>query len=491
MARREAKAIDMTTISSRELTAGQTLAASGAVNDVIDALVREVVEAQSFMTGARPPLKQLAESYKACIDRSAAARGRPPLFPYVGSGVGNGPLVELADGSVKWDMINGIGVHMFGHSDPETIAAALRGALADTVQQGNLQANLDSIEISELLLKEAGRTSRLKHCFLTNSGCMANESALKVCYQKTGGSRVIAFNDCFMGRSVTMSQIGDNAAGRVGIPLTTLVDYIPFFDADIDGGPAASIQQAVQRLQQLIARYPGQIACFVMELVQGEGGFNSAPRDFFEPLMKICREHDIAVWIDEVQTFGRTEAMFHFEQLDLGEYVDVVTIGKMSQVCACLYAADYNPRPGLLSGTFIGGSVEMQVGRRMLERLRDGGYYGAHGRIARLHDAFRQHARNFVEKHKNWFPPIPGPAGVSPSSAFFGGVGGMMRLTPFAGEKAMILKALNVLFAEGVIAFYCGHGPYHIRFLPPVGVMQPEQFKDVFEIVERALAKTA
>ena len=224
--------------------------------------------------------------------------------------------------------------------------------------------------------------------------------------------------------------------------------------------------------------------------MQGEGGFNTAPREFFEPLMKICRENNIAVFIDEVQTFGRTHSMFHFEQLELGEYVDVVTLGKMSQACACLFTADYNPKPGLLSGTFISGTVEMQVGRRILERLRDGGYYGAHGKIARLHEAFRMHARHMVEKHKNWFPPIPGPTGLTRSNGFYGGVGGLMRITPFAGDKAIITKALNVMFAEGVIAFYCGHGPYHIRFLPPVGVMQPEQFKDVFEIVERALAKT-
>ena len=231
----------MTMISTRELTAGTTLASSPALNDAIDAVVREVIEAQASITAARPPRKVLIETYKGFLQRSAEVRGKPPLYPYVGSGIGNGALVELADGSVKWDMINGIGVHMFGHSDPDILAAAVRGALADTVQQGNLQANLDSIEISELLLNEASRTSKVKHCFLTNSGCMANESALKICYQKTGGSRVIAFNDCFMGRSVTMSQIGDNAAARLGIPLTTLVDYIPFYDGDLPGGGTESI----------------------------------------------------------------------------------------------------------------------------------------------------------------------------------------------------------------------------------------------------------
>lgn len=479
----------MTTTKTNELTAAAMLASSPAVQDAIDTIVRELSEAQSSITSARPPLADLAETYQDYLQRVAQTKGKPPLYPYVGSGLGNGPLVELADGSVKWDMINGIGVHMFGHSDPDMIAIALRAAMSDTVMQGNLEFNADSIEFSETLLAEASRGSRLKYCFLTNSGVMANESALKVCYQKNApASRVIAFNDCFMGRSVTMAQIGDSAAGRVGIPLTTLVDYVPFYDAEHG---QRSVQDAVRTLQKYIDRYPGQHACFVMELVQGEGGFNTAPRDFFEPLMRICKDNNISVWIDEVQTFGRTNQMFHFQQLELGQYIDVVTIGKMSQACACLYVEELNPKPGLLSGTFISGTVELQVGKRVLERLRDGGYYGSDGKIAKLHQAFRQRAKAFVEKHRNWFPPIVHPDGLTRSNGFFGGVGGMMRLTPFAGEKAKIIKALNVMFAEGVIAFYCGHGPYHVRFLPPVGVMQPQQFDEVFEIMEIALAKAA
>ena len=47
------------------------------------------------------------------------------------------------------------------------------------------------------------------------------------------------------------------------------------------------------------------------------------------------------------------------------------------------------------------------------------------------------------------------------------------------------------MFDDGVIAFSCGRGPYHIRFLPPIGVMQPADFDGVFEVVEAALAKAA
>jgi hypothetical protein len=41
------------------------------------------------------------------------------------------------------------------------------------------------------------------------------------------------------------------------------------------------------------------------------------------------------------------------------------------------------------------------------------------------------------------------------------------------------------------MAFYCGHGPYHVRMLPPVGVMTPEQWEPVFEVIERSMTRTA
>jgi acetylornithine/N-succinyldiaminopimelate aminotransferase len=479
-----------TTATPTEPLAAEAFASSPAVEQSIARIVDALREAQSTLTSAKPPVAARAETFKAYLDRVAAAKGKPPLFPFVGSGLGNGPLVELADGSVKWDMICGIGVHLFGHSEPDLVATALRAAMGDTVMQGNLQFNHDSTLFAETLLTEASRASRLRHAFLTNSGAMANESALKVCYQRNApASRVIAFEHCFMGRSTALAQIGDSAAGRVGLPLNVLVDYVPFYDPE---GGDRSIAAAVRRLQEYIDRYPGQHACFVFELVQGEGGFNVAPRAFFEPLMGVCRENGIAVWVDEIQTFGRTHSMFHFEQLGLGELIDVVTIGKMAQICACLFTEEYAPKPGLLSGTFVGSSVAINVGRRILDRLRDGDYYGENGRIAKLQQAFRANARALVEKHAKWFPSVPHPAGGHYSTReLYTGVGGMMRLTPFGGDKAKVNRLMHVLFEEGVVSFYCGHGPFHLRFLPPVGVMQPEQFEPVFEILERAMARVA
>jgi 4-aminobutyrate aminotransferase-like enzyme len=477
-----------TSTSQTTILAAREVARSPAVAAAIDAILRELRDAQAGIGGVRPPAPELAEGYDAALRRLAAFKGRPALYPYVGSGLGRGALVQLADGSVKWDLINGIGVYPFGHGDPDLIATALRAALRDTVMQGNLQFDECLIAFGEFLVAHAARGSRLAHCFVINSGALANESALKVCFQKNApASRVLAFEDCFAGRTTTMVQIGDSAAGRVGIPVTIDVDYLPFFDPD---RPQESSREAQRRLRQYLERHPGQHACIVVELIQGEGGFNVAPREFFVPLLEVCREQGIGVWFDEIQTFGRTPSLFYYDELELGEYADVVTVGKISQVCACLYTPDYNPQAGLLSATFAGSTVGLEVGRRILERLTAGGYYGPGGRIARLQEAFRAHMDDLLRRRPEWFPPASGRDGAM-SQRFRDGVGGMMRFTPFGGQKPRIDAALRAMFDEGVIAFYCGRGPYHVRFLPAVGVMEPDDFDSVFEVLEAALERAA
>jgi 4-aminobutyrate aminotransferase-like enzyme len=466
---------------------GSELNQSPVIAKAIETIVREVQSHSARLTDARPGNPGLKESYEQFMARAAEVRGRALLYPYLGSGVGNGALVELLDGSVKWDMITGIGVHFFGHSDPDLIAAGLRGAVADTCQNGNLQSNFEAYEFAETILAEAKKHSKLRYCYPSTSGAMANENAVKVCYQKHApASRVIAFKDCFMGRSVTMSQIGDSAANRVGVPLTTLVDYMPFYDhaAAARMGQTRFIDMAVSHLRQYVERYPRQHACFIFELVQGEGGFNTAPREFFVELMKVCKDAKIAVWDDEIQSFGRTTRMFAYETLDLGEYVDVFCVGKMTQVCATLYTEEYNPGPGLLSGTFTSTPVAFNIGTRVVERLRDGNFYGENGAFAKHHEHFVKHVRALAAKHPEWFPK------THEIHDIVGGTGGMMKFTPFAGKKDKVMKACKHLFDAGVITFYCGHGPYHVRMLPPLPVFKEQDWPKVFACIEAGLAKT-
>ncbi len=490
----------MTTATARSTAAtagslGQELQASPAVRQAVDTILKELEARRSQITEVRGPRSpEATAAYEEQMKAAGESRGRALLYPFLGSGLGNGALVELADGSVKWDMITAIGVNFFGHSDPDLTRAAIHAAMSDIVMQGHLLTNGDAYQFAQTLLTEAKKNSRLAHVFLANAGVMANENALKICFQKHApASRVIAFAHNFMGRTVTMSQIGDSPANREGLPLSTLVDYMPFYDhaaakrmgGGDKSGPTRFIDMSVMHLRQYIERYPKQHACFIFELVQGEGGFNTAPPEFHRSLMEVCRDAGVAVWADEVQSFGRTTSMFAFEALGLGQLVDVVTVGKMPQICATLFTADYNPRAGLMSATFLGSSEALRVGTRIIERLRDGDYYGENGRIAKHLQAFRDGVKAIESKHPEWFAHD----GVVADTV--DGMGGMMRFTPFGGKKDAVMKLCRALYDEGVIVFYCGHGPYHVRMLPPLGVMKMEDWPKVFALVESAMGKVA
>ena len=484
----------MTTRAPEPHTETEALIQNPVVRESIDAILKELEARRAQITGVRPPSENLTHDFQEIAERLGKARGRHLLLPYIGSGIGAGALVELADGSVKFDLTNGIGPNFFGHSDPDLVRVAIEASMSDVVMQGHLQMNADAVAYTDLLVREASRNSRLKHCFLTTSGAMANEMALKCCFWRNSpAQRIVAFQDNFMGRSNLMSLIGDMPLNRKGLPNFLQVEYMPFYSEGLAkryssgdvSGQTKFIDMSVWHLEQYFDRYPGQYAAFVFELIQGEGGYNTAPREYFEALMHVCRDRGVAVWIDEIQTFGRTTEMFAFEMLGLGEFVDVVTIGKLSQACATLFTDEYTPEPPLLSGTFLGSTVAVNVGRRMLERLREGGYYGEDGIIAQHFKTFTERAKALAAKHPEWFPT--NKKVLSPC----GGAGGMMRLTPFGGDKTKINEFCQTFFREGGIAINCGHGPYHVRLLPPLGVMKLEEWDTVFEIIERTLAEVA
>ena len=423
---------------------------------------------QKKITGTRPPDPHLKISYEELLQSMYDARGAKLYFPYLGSGFGNGALVELLDGSIKYDFICNIGPHYWGHSHPEIVNAAIDAALSDTIMQGNLQQNADALEMCRLLIK----ASKLEHCLLSTSGATANENGLKIAFQKKfPANRILAFERCFMGRTLALSQITDKAAFREGLPINYGVDYIPFYQAS---RPEESTREAVATLRKFIERYPKQYAVMCMELVQGEGGLWTAPREFFVALLDVLKENGIAVMFDEIQTFGRTPQLFAYQHFKLDEYADIVTLGKLSQVCATLFKKDFAPRPGLLSQTFTGSTSAIQAGITIISNLLNEGYFGPDGKIEKTHQYFSQKLAELEKKHPTL---IHGPFGI----------GTMMAFTPFDGENKRVTTFIQNLFQAGVISFFAGTQPTRVRFLLPVGALKQEDIDKATEIIEKTL----
>ena len=438
-------------------------------------LLETIADHQRNITGIRPPYAESKQSYEESLCQFQQVRGAPLFYPYIGSGIGRGPFVELADGSIKYDFISGIGVHHWGHSHPSVIEASLDGALEDTVMQGNLQQNAESLEVAGLLVEGANRKgARLKHCFLSTSGAMANENAFKIVFQKKSpADRILAFDGCFAGRTLALAQVTDKPLYRSGVPSFLSVDYIPFFDPS---RPAESIKTACGQLVRHLERYPGKHAAMVFELILGEGGFYVGNRDFFVALMEILRQHGIAILVDEIQTFSRTTELFAFQHFELDDYVDVVTLGKSAQVCATLFTAEYNPRPGLLSQTFISSTSALCAAKVIIRGLMEGNYFGKDGRITRLHDHFEKRLIKIAERHPGL---VTGPYGM----------GGMIAFTPFDGDADKVKRFVEALFKAGVICFYAGHDPTRVRFLIPVGAVTFDDIDAVASIVEETLLR--
>lgn len=441
----------------------------GLVNDLVD----EVRSINSEIQGIRSAQPQLIESAKATMDRLGQLRGRPLYHNYIGTGAGSGPFVELIDGSIKLDLINGIGIHIMGHGHPRVMKAAIQGALSDVIMQGNIQPNNDYWKLSDKLVKLASRKSDLRHVWFSTCGTMANENALKLSRQKNNPAKMImAMTNAFAGRSTMMAEITDNAAYKQGLPDYNEVLRIPNHDKK---DPQSS-EKALRVMKELVSKNEKNISTFTFEPMLGEGGFQPVPREFYVPMLEFCKQQKIAVWADEVQTFGRTGEFFAFETMDLGKYVDIVTIAKTLQLAATLYTAEYNPKPGLIAGTFSGGSSALTAGLEILEILEEG-FVGPNGRIIKIHKKFIE---GLNELNNSTCKGLLQDAG---------GMGLMIAFTPFEGKKEQTELFIKKLFNNGLIAFSCGKDPVRIRFLVPA-IISNQEINLALNLIEKTILES-
>jgi len=450
---------------------GQKISENPKIQSLVQDLVFEVGKINQQIQGICPSSPEHADRMQKMMTQIAGFRGRPLHYSYIGSGAGRGPFVELEDGSVKLDLINGIGIHLFGHGHPKVMAAAVRGALADIIMQGNLEPNKEYIQFSEKLVRWASEKSRLKHVWFASCGTMANENALKLARQKNSPARkVLAFKNAFAGRSTMMAEVTDNPSYKVGLPEYNEILRLSFYDKK----DPRSAEKSLNELKEHVAKNEKDISSFVFEPMLGEGGYQPAPREFFIPMLEFCKSKNIALWADEVQTFTRTGELFAFETLDIGKYVDLVTIAKTAQLGATLYTEEYNPKPGLIAGTFSGSTVSMTTGMEMIETLKNENYLGPQGRIQKIHQRFIQGLNRLNETT------------CKGKTSDAGGLGLMIAFTPFEGKKEQVDSFLKKLYNNGVIAFNCGKEPMRARFLVPA-IIQDQDIDLALQVIEKTV----
>ena len=261
---------------------------------------------------------------------------------------GNGCRVTDTEGRTYLDGLSGIAVSTLGHNHPDLVAAI-------TAQAGRLlhTSNLYRMPQQEQLADKLSELSGMEEVFFCNSGCEANEAAIKLArfyghQQGVDAPAIIVMEHSFHGRTLaTLSATGNRKVQAGFEPLVAGFVRVPFNDLD-----------AVRA----ISEHNKNVVAVMLEIVQGEGGIFVADLEYQRGLRKLCDDNGWLLICDEVQCgMGRTGTWFGYQHA--GILPDVVSLAKGLAsgvpIGACLAAGKAAGlfKPGNHGSTFGGNQL--------------------------------------------------------------------------------------------------------------------------------------
>ncbi|MCM8594845.1 aspartate aminotransferase family protein [Accumulibacter sp.] len=261
---------------------------------------------------------------------------------------GNGSWLTDSEGRVYLDALSGIAVSTLGHNHPDLV-----GAISTQAARILHSSNLYEIPLQTQLADRLAELSGMDEVFFCNSGCEANEAAIKLARlyghrQGVETPTTVVMERAFHGRTMaTLSATGSRKAQAGFEPLVAGFVRVPY-----------------NRLEAIraVARSNKNIIAVMLEVVQGEGGINSADIEFLRGLRALCDDRGWLLICDEVQCgMGRTGTWFAFQHARIRP--DVVTLAKGLgggvPIGACLAAglAKGLFRPGNHGSTFGGNQL--------------------------------------------------------------------------------------------------------------------------------------
>jgi acetylornithine aminotransferase len=230
---------------------------------------------------------------------------------------GEGSYLFDEQGRRYLDALGGIAVNTLGHAHPRLVKAI-------SEQAGRLihTSNLYRVREQEALADRLAALARMDEVFFCNSGCEANEAAIKLArmYGHQKGidlPAIIVMEHAFHGRTLaTLSATGNRKVQAGFEPLVSGFVRVPFDDL-----PA---------IEQVAANNPNVVAV-LFEPIQGEGGINLAHNDYMQSLRRICDERGWLFMVDEVQCgIGRTGAWFAHQHAAIKPDVMTLTTARPS-----------------------------------------------------------------------------------------------------------------------------------------------------------------
>ena len=272
---------------------------------------------------------------------------------------GKGAVAKDVDGKEYIDFTSGIGVNCLGYCDDGWVKAVSEQA-AKIQHISNLYYSPLQTEVSKKLCELTG----FDKVFLCNSGAEANECAIKIArkysFDKYGNGRqkIITLVNSFHGRTVTtLAATGQDVFHNFFFPFTEGFKYAEANNID-------SLKKYVD----------DEVCAVFIELIQGEGGVMPLDKEFVAEIEKICKEKDILLMIDEVQTgISRTGAFYCYQ--NYGIKPDVVTSAKglagglPMGACLCSEKLSDVMSAGTHGTTFGGNPIACAAAKEVLSRV--------------------------------------------------------------------------------------------------------------------------
>jgi acetylornithine/N-succinyldiaminopimelate aminotransferase len=266
---------------------------------------------------------------------------------------GEGVWLWDSEGRRYLDGLSGIAVNTLGHAHPRFTAA-----LHEQIDRLIHCSNVYQVNGQELLADKLCSLSGMQEVFFSNSGCEANEAAIKLA-RMHGHKRgielptIIVMEQSFHGRTLaTLSATGNRKVQAGFEPLVTGFVRVPYDDIE-----------AIRH----VAQHNTNVVAILVEPIQGEGGLRTPDAAYLQQLRQICTEHDWLLMLDEVQTgIGRTGKWFAHQHA--GILPDVMTLakglGSGVPIGACLAAGSATGTfgPGNHGSTFGGNPLACVAG---------------------------------------------------------------------------------------------------------------------------------
>ena len=266
---------------------------------------------------------------------------------------GEGAWLWDTEGKRYLDALSGIAVNTLGHAHPR-FTAALNEQIGKMIHCSNIY----QVREQELLADKLCGLAAMQEVFFCNSGCEANEAAIKLARMyghKKGieSPAIIVMEKAFHGRTLaTLSATGNRKVQAGFEPLVSGFVRVPYNDLE-----------AVRQ----VAQHNSNVVAVLIEPIQGEGGVRTLDIAYLQQLRTICNEQNWLLMLDEVQCgLGRTGKWFAFQHT--GILPDVMTLakglGSGIPIGACLTAGNATGtlQPGNHGSTFGGNPLACTAG---------------------------------------------------------------------------------------------------------------------------------